>query len=147
MILFRSEQVGDVLQRLYDSEINIELSSFWDSGYTWRLGDPANGYREPIWAGIDREVMRSSSLLNNIDGLAFQVVLAYPESEFAEWYNSLKNIPIMNVYVTEIKAIDPTTGEMLVWAGPNVPGDSFEAAEKYCQENGLGYCKVVGQLA
>ena len=80
MILFRSEQVGDVLQRLYDSEINIELSSFWDSGYTWRLGDPANGYREPIWAGIDREVMRSSSLLNNIDGLAFQVVLAYPES-------------------------------------------------------------------
>ena len=27
----------DTLQRLYDSEINFELSSFWDGGFIWRL--------------------------------------------------------------------------------------------------------------
>jgi hypothetical protein len=28
---------------LYDSEINLELSCFWD-GFIWKLGDYANGY-------------------------------------------------------------------------------------------------------
>jgi hypothetical protein len=32
------------LQRLYDSEINFELSCFWDGGFIWKLGDSANGY-------------------------------------------------------------------------------------------------------
>ena len=52
----------------------------------------------------------------------------------------------MNIYLTEIKALDPTTGEMRTWAGPRVPGNSFEDAKAYCQANGLGYCTVVGQL-
>jgi hypothetical protein len=29
---------------LYDSEINLELSCFWDAGFIWKLGDYANGY-------------------------------------------------------------------------------------------------------
>jgi hypothetical protein len=32
------------LQELYDSEINCELSSFWDGGWRIRLGDELNGY-------------------------------------------------------------------------------------------------------
>lgn len=52
----------------------------------------------------------------------------------------------MNLYVTEIRAIDPITGEMKTWAGPNVEGISMGDAENNCQSNGLGYCKVIGQL-
>jgi hypothetical protein len=33
------------LQKIYDSEINVEISWFWDSGITIKLGDPMNGYR------------------------------------------------------------------------------------------------------
>jgi hypothetical protein len=32
------------LQRIYDSEINVEISWFWDSGVAIKLGDPMNGY-------------------------------------------------------------------------------------------------------
>src|SRR5262249_62370870 len=32
------------LQKIYDSEINIEIGWFWDGGVTVRLGDKMNGY-------------------------------------------------------------------------------------------------------
>jgi hypothetical protein len=32
------------LQKIYDSEINIEIGWFWDSGITVRLGDTMDGY-------------------------------------------------------------------------------------------------------
>ncbi len=34
----------DLLQDLYDSEINFQISTFWDMGYNLRLGDEANGF-------------------------------------------------------------------------------------------------------
>ena len=52
----------------------------------------------------------------------------------------------MNLYTTEIKAICPITGELLTYSGQYVPGISFKDAENYCQQNGLGYCKVTGEL-
>jgi hypothetical protein len=32
------------LQKIYDSEINVEISWFWDAGVDIRLGDKVNGY-------------------------------------------------------------------------------------------------------
>jgi len=52
----------------------------------------------------------------------------------------------MKLYCTEIKAINPLNGNMTIWGGPNVPGISFKDAENYCQNNGLGYCKIIGTL-
>lgn len=52
----------------------------------------------------------------------------------------------MNQYVTSISAIDPRNGQMKSWEGPRVPGITTADAERYCQENGLGYCKVDGIL-
>lgn len=48
----------------------------------------------------------------------------------------------MNLYYTKIIAIIPGTDELAEWAGPTVPGISFQDAEDYCQVNGLGYCQV-----
>lgn len=45
-------------------------------------------------------------------------------------------------YLTEIRA--EVNGTIQVFSGPMVPGTSFEEAQKYCEENGLGYCIVVG---
>ena len=52
----------------------------------------------------------------------------------------------MKYWTTEIRAIDPIDGYLKNWCGPNVPGESWEDAEKYCQENGLGYCRITGEL-
>jgi hypothetical protein len=52
----------------------------------------------------------------------------------------------MKQWVTEIKAISPNHGEIAVYGGPNVPGLTLTHAQQYCEENGLGYCRVIGEL-
>jgi hypothetical protein len=52
----------------------------------------------------------------------------------------------MRIWVTEIQAIDPNGGVMKSWAGPNLPGINHEDAVRYCQQNELGYCHVLGEL-
>jgi hypothetical protein len=36
---------GDVLQSLYDREINYSISTFFDEGFTVALGDEMNGFK------------------------------------------------------------------------------------------------------
>ena len=54
----------------------------------------------------------------------------------------------MKTFVTEIWATDPNAldSRLVKWCGPNVLGNTHEEAEQYCQKNGLGYCKVMGEL-
>lgn len=35
----------ETMQKLYDSEINCTISTFWDVGFTVKLGDEMNGYK------------------------------------------------------------------------------------------------------
>lgn len=48
----------------------------------------------------------------------------------------------MNWYSTTIKAIDPMTGEMQLWQGPDVPGITFTDAQQRCIDGGRGYLEV-----
>lgn len=52
----------------------------------------------------------------------------------------------MRMWVTTIRAIDPKDGQLKTWGGQYVPGITKEDAERYCQENELGYCEVDGEL-
>lgn len=52
----------------------------------------------------------------------------------------------MKKWLTEIEALDGRTGEFKKWGGPNVPGLTAQDATEYCHDNGLGYCKVIGEL-
>lgn len=73
----RAADPGEILQRLYDSEINAHISWQWDAGIEWEA-----------WVGSDLA-----------DGVADEVALAardmaeaaacrWPGSEFARWWNA-----------------------------------------------------------
>jgi hypothetical protein len=51
-----SVMADDVFQRLYESEINFHVSSFWDCGFQVALGDGLNGWLAedtvPAWAEV-----------------------------------------------------------------------------------------------
>jgi len=69
----------DVLQRLYDSEINAEIRWVWDGGVAWRLGDEANGWKaEGNAATVELAVLE----------LAKTAEAQYPESDFARWWRA-----------------------------------------------------------
>lgn len=39
-------KLEDVLNLLYSKEINCSVASFWDGGWTFSLGDQANGFKD-----------------------------------------------------------------------------------------------------
>jgi hypothetical protein len=45
-----------LIQRLYDSEINltVQFSSFYDGGFTVKIGDELNGFRAEEGAEMER---------------------------------------------------------------------------------------------
>lgn len=80
MSLLRIQQIDDgeiafLLQRIYDSEINLTLSTLWDAGFRWRLGDELNGFKAE---GQER------TLLDAVKRLASAAREHYPDSTFAK---------------------------------------------------------------
>lgn len=65
----------NVLQALYNSEINFELSTFWDGGFEWKLGDAVNGFKESGTA---------ETLIGAEVALAEAALRHYPDSIFAK---------------------------------------------------------------
>jgi hypothetical protein len=64
-----------VLQQLYDSEINFEVSGFYDAGFDVRLGDALNGFlaegKVKTWAEAE-------------GWLRDQALAHFPDSKFAQ---------------------------------------------------------------
>ena len=61
------------LQALYNSEINFSISTFWDGGFDWKLGDDLNGFKASGSNGDIQEAIWS---------LAMAAKEHYPNSEF-----------------------------------------------------------------
>lgn len=53
---------------------------------------------------------------------------------------------MIRIWATQILAYCPHSRALFHWQGPHVPGIDKADAERFCQENGLGYCRVVGQV-
>jgi hypothetical protein len=51
----------------------------------------------------------------------------------------------MRLWKTQVRAVDPRDNVIRVWAGAPVPGIDIEDAERYIQENDLGYLEVAGE--
>lgn len=74
--------LATVIQRLYDSEINCGLSSFWDGGWTAWIGDDLNGHASE--AGFNRDD------LGSVPGwMHAEAARLYPKSDYAWAYGSL----------------------------------------------------------
>lgn len=52
----------------------------------------------------------------------------------------------MKIWITELIAIDPLTGELKKWGGDDIKAPTHELAQEWCQLNGKGYLKVIGEL-
>lgn len=65
---------ASTLQALYDSEINWSISTFWDGGFDWKLGDEMNGWKADGTADTFRGA---------VTAVAEAAVRYYPNSVFA----------------------------------------------------------------
>lgn len=66
-----------VMQKLYDSEINCGIKSFWDNGFDVFLGDEMNGIHEEI--NFDSDKLNEAGIWLHNKACEF-----YPDSEYAK---------------------------------------------------------------
>ena len=65
----------EILQALYDSEINFTIGTFWDGGFDWKLGDLMNGFKDQ---GC------SDTFEKAVGELKAAAISHYPDSEFTK---------------------------------------------------------------
>lgn len=68
---------SEILQRLYDSEINFAIKCFYDQGFSVYLGDAMNG-----WMSFSLDC----TFAEGVHWLATEAVKHYPTSQFAKWW-------------------------------------------------------------
>jgi hypothetical protein len=56
------------LQKIYDDERNIQISSFWDSGWTVKFGDPTNGFTRTEYFDTAQEIAEALALVDEKEG-------------------------------------------------------------------------------
>jgi len=71
------DDLASFIEDLHDSEINAEISWFYDGVWGAKLGDPSNGY--------DAEAT-FPSLSQAVEWLRAKAIEIYPDGEFAKEY-------------------------------------------------------------
>lgn len=70
----------ELFKDIYDSEINISISSFWDNGYWFQIGDNMNGFSWNMrFDGDDVE--------SGFEYLIAEIKKKWPESAFTKKYS------------------------------------------------------------
>jgi len=67
-----------VLRDLYDSEINVSISSDWDCGHRVQLGDMRNGFK------VSASFIDSPDVASELIRMTME---HYPESDFSKKYS------------------------------------------------------------
>ena len=49
-------------------------------------------------------------------------------------------------FTTVLKAIDSKDGILKIWVGQTIEAPTFQLAEDYINNNGLGYLEITGEL-
>lgn len=73
----------DILQALYDSEINCEIRWIWDGGVDWKL----------FGAGEKMIDGNAPTVTEAVYQLALAAISYYPDSDFAKRFPELKQSP------------------------------------------------------
>ena len=67
----------DILQEVYDSEINFRLACFWDGGFDVEIGDALNGFKA-------RSIV--FTVAEAVEWIKSKALELYPNSEFSRKY-------------------------------------------------------------
>ncbi len=80
-----TENIGEILQRMYDSEIDFHMGWLYDGGLTYSFKNTPY----PLVAEYKDEEVIGSGITNMVEAFQFVVedtVKEFPNSTFAKWY-------------------------------------------------------------
>lgn len=91
--------VFEILTKLYDSEINYQMSTYWDGGIDVKYGDEQNGFKEEA---TFQEKTSSDDLIASVMWLSMQALKHAPSSTFAKWYCETFECTIEDVVLNKV---------------------------------------------
>lgn len=80
----QQSEIGEILQQIYDSEIHLKMGWFWDGGFDFQEDSKTNDF----WGEL--VVPRRTDerdITKGIEQMCRHLVLMYPKSTFAKWFN------------------------------------------------------------
>ncbi|HZB13212.1 MAG TPA: hypothetical protein VE467_09305 [Chryseolinea sp.] len=82
MKVFSLHEIGEIIQRINDSQINAQLTWYDLEGFDYVVGDSLMGYKKTI-PHTDINWLNLSSV---VSALACDAAKYFPETSFAKWY-------------------------------------------------------------
>lgn len=76
------ENIWEILNQLYNSEINIAISTFWDWGYFYTLDVKPYEEQKIINCTDEKDIVKVFNII------VADVLQTYPDSTFTKWFNS-----------------------------------------------------------
>lgn len=77
------ELVGEVLQRIYDSELHLSIGWMWDGGIDYRIGCDLHYLKGDVVSTDNPSVSEAVQIMAN------DISEKYPDSVFAKWWSEI----------------------------------------------------------
>jgi hypothetical protein len=86
---FTISETGEVLQRIYDSGVNLKL--FWtrEGGIDWEIRDENNAPIEKSSVNASISNPEWGKIEYSVSALAYEIHRLFPQSSFSKWYVEL----------------------------------------------------------
>ena len=81
-----TKNIGEILQKIYDSEIHLRIGWLWDGGFDYSIGTTSNN----IWGmKNNKEIYPTfkANIVKAIKEMVDHIVKEYPNSSFTKWFN------------------------------------------------------------
>lgn len=80
------ELIGEILQQLYDSEIDFHMGWLWDGGIDFSLENNPHPLGEHKQELVQRT--GNTNIENLMGDVVEQVITQFPNSKFTKWWNA-----------------------------------------------------------
>jgi hypothetical protein len=81
--------VGEILQKIYDSELHLRIGWLWDGGLDYSIGSTSNDLWDSTLNKSDIHYTSEKDMANGIEIMADHLATKVPNSDFAKWWNKV----------------------------------------------------------
>ena len=80
------KDIGEILQHVYDSEINIRIGWLWDGGVDYSVGTTSSDIWDSQLNTVKIHYTCLDRIASAIGEICTDLIITYPESDFAKWF-------------------------------------------------------------
>lgn len=81
-----TKNTGEILQKIYDSEIHLRIGWLWDGGVDYSIGSTSNDIWNPKFNKANIKYTNESNMIKALNIIVKDIIKQYPKSTFVKWF-------------------------------------------------------------